>query len=349
MMTNAQIITATYNPTYFTAPYCSTPAVKCQTSTNAPSEGIDGVASFEVNSPNTIDDCSDDSNAIYNQDEYIMRMLIRNTDGLVLTGGTDARITTRVRTANDTSTRTSPYGNDVVQFWYASNANATQPIDWVYLTSKTRSTGTGKEGIVHTTVRLANEGGIQAIRVNYGYNIYYSDASSSCASADGLFDGGGASYIDVDDLVFYVEPGSPTASPTTLSPTTSSEPTLSSEPTMMPTLSTSEPTMMITSGDEEATTAPLPASLTNVTTTAPSLEPTLATTNGTNGTTPTQMPSLSNDDNTDDTLDDDDASIFERLLPFLPNSSTRQQTKSGYNQVLLIGSVTSIVLIISLL
>ena len=82
------------------------------------------MASFEVNSPNTIDDCSDNSNAIYNQDEYIMRMLIRNVDGLVLTGGTDARITTRVRTANDTSSRTFPYGNDVVQFWYASNATA---------------------------------------------------------------------------------------------------------------------------------------------------------------------------------------------------------------------------------
>ena len=345
MMTNAQIITATYNPNFFTAPYCSTPSVKCQTSTN----GINGVASFEVNSPNTIDDCSDNINAIYNQDEYIMRMLIRNVDGLVLTGGTNARITTRVRTANDTSARIFPYGDDVVQFWYASNASA---LNWVYLTSKIRSTtGTtgNNEGIVHTTVKLANEGGIQAIRVNYGYMMYYSDASSSCASLSGGVLDGGASYIDVDDLVFYVEPGSPTTSPTTsLSPTISTEPTMSSEPTMMPTLSI-EPTMMVTTkSEDEETTAPSPASLTNVTTATSSLGPTLATTNEMNGTAPTQMPSLSNDD-TDDSVDDDDVSIFERLLPFLPNSSTQQQTKSSYNDVLLLGSVTSIVLIISLL
>ena len=224
ILTNAQqIITATYNPNY-TAPTCLTPAMKCETVD--PSWGIDGVGFYEPNSPNSIDDCIDYSNTYYGRDEYIMKLLVRNVDGDTITGGANVRITTRINTAENTTSRTVPDDEEVVHFYYTRNVTST-PINWEYITTKTRSTGVG-ESTIHTSVSLDYQGGLQAVRVNLGYGIY---TPQECAS-DGLTDGD--SYVDVDDLVFYVVPGPPSVSPT-LSPTNTDA------PTMMPSVLTSEP------------------------------------------------------------------------------------------------------------
>jgi len=63
--------------------------MKCETVD--PSWGIDGVGFYEPNSPNTIDDCVDYSNTYYGRDEYIMKLLVRNVDGDIITGGTNVR------------------------------------------------------------------------------------------------------------------------------------------------------------------------------------------------------------------------------------------------------------------
>jgi len=218
-----QIITATYNSNY-TAPTCLTPAMKCETVD--PSWGIDGVGFYEPNSPNTIDDCVDYSNTYYGRDEYIMKLLVRNVDGDIITGGTNVRITTRINTAENTTTRIVPDDEEVVHFYYTRNVTST-PINWEYITTKTRDTGVG-ESTIHTSVSLDYQGGLQAVRVNLGYGIY---TPRECAS-DGLTNGD--SYVDVDDLVFYVVPGPPSVSPT-------SSQTNTDVPTMMPSVLTSEP------------------------------------------------------------------------------------------------------------
>lgn len=121
----------------------------------------------------------------------------------------------------------------------------------------------------------------------------------------------------MDDLVFYVEPGPPTTSPT-LSPTNTEY------PTMMPSLSN------------------VPTVLSEVPTSVPSieqsisLEPTIHVTAEPTTASPTssQMPSavpsneaddgltFDSDASDDDEYVDDDGSIFERLLPFLPRNSS---------------------------
>ena len=224
ILTSAQqIITATYNPNY-TAPTCLTPAMKCETVD--PSWGIDGVGFYEPNSPNTIDNCVDYSNTYYGRDEYIMKLLVRNVDGNTITGGTNVRITTRINTAENTTSRAVPDDEEVVHFYYTRNVTSI-PINWEYITTKTRNTGVG-ESTIHTSVSLDYQGGLQAVRVNMGYGIY---TPQECAS-DGLTNGD--SYVDVDDLVFYVVPGPPSVSPT-------SSPTNTDNPTMIPSELTSEP------------------------------------------------------------------------------------------------------------
>jgi len=224
IFTNAQqIITATYNASY-TAPTCLSPAMKCETVD--PSWGIDGVGFYEPNSPNTIDDCDDYSNTYYGRDEYIMKLLVRNVDGNIITGGTNIRITTRINTAENTTTRAVPDDEEVVHFYYTRNVTSA-PINWEYITTKTRDTGVG-ESTIHTSVTLDYQGGLQAVRVNLGYGIY---TPQECAS-NRLTNGD--SFVDVDDLVFYVVPGPPSVSPT-------SSPTNTDTPTMMPSVLTSEP------------------------------------------------------------------------------------------------------------
>ena len=327
ILTNAQqIITATYNSNY-TAPTCLIPAMKCETVD--PSWGIDGVGFYEPNSPNTIDDCVDYSNTYYGRDEYIMKLLVRNVDGDIITGGTNIRITTRINTAENTTSRAVPDDEEVVHFYYTRNVTSV-PIHWEYITTKTRNAGVG-ESTIHTSVSLDYQGGLQAVRVNLGYGIY---TPQECAS-DGLTNGD--SYVDVDDLVFYVVPGPPSVSPT-------SSPTNTDTPTMMPSVLTSEPS---SSPSEVAT----------------SLEPTTETTktelptmiNATDDVIGTQTPSPSGFDddninvgddnpfaNDDDELpDDDDESWFEKLLPFLPNSS--RYTKRDY--IFELGIFSSIILL----
>ena len=234
---NSQIINATYDLT-FNTPSCLIPAMKCETN-NTPVDGVYGVSSFELNSPNTIQNsCNDYSNSIplpYNtsNDEYIARLLVRNADGLIMTGGQTVRIAARIMTVANTTNRIIPVTTgeeEVAHFYYAANASAS-PINWEYVATKTRPIGGGYK-TVQTTVMLANTGGLQAVRINYGYGIY---TPQECAS-DGLTNG--EKFVDVDDLVFYVEPGPPTSSPT-LSPTNmdirTAKPSMKTESTLEPT------------------------------------------------------------------------------------------------------------------
>ena len=323
---NAQTITASYDPT-FNAPSCLTPAMKCETD-NTPGGGIYGVSSFEYNSPNTIDSCNDYSNSIEapqstntSTDEYIAVLKVRNTDGLIMTGGTSIRITSRVMTASNTTTRAIPDTEEIAHIYYTANASAT-PINWEYVTTKVRQLGAGYV-TVQSNHMLAHVGGLQAVRINYGYGIY---TPQECAS-DGLKNG--ESYVDVDDLVFYVEPGPPTSSPTlsptntefpTMMPSISNVPTVISEvPTSLPssTPSTSlEPTIPVTA---EPTTTSSPTS-TQVPSTAPSNEDDDGLTFNND---------VLDDDDDDEYADDDDESIFERLLPFLPRNSSWVASKGS--------------------
>jgi len=239
---SAQIITATYNQNY-TAPTCLTPAMKCETID--PSWGIDGVRFYEPNSPNTIDGCVDYSNTYYGRDEYIMKLLVRNVDGNIITGGTNVRITTRINTAENTTSRAVPDDEEVVHFYYTRNVTST-PINWDYITTKTRNTGVG-ESTIHTSVSLDYQGGLQAVRVNLGYGIY---TPQECAS-DRLTNGD--SFVDVDDLVFYVVPGPPSVSPT-------SSPTNTDTPTMMPSVSLTNEPSSSPSGKSTAVPSIIPTS-----------------------------------------------------------------------------------------
>ena len=243
-VTKAQTIFATYDDS-FGAPRCMEASVKCDSGDAL----LTGVGSFETNSPNTIDGCVDYSYAVNEQDEYNMKLKVRNVDGLVMSGGQNARITSLVNTASDTSGRIPSDESNVAHFYYASNATAA---NWEHLATRTRNTGYGQVNL-HLNFRLADEGGIHAIRVSYGYGQGVHDATNQACASDWVSDG--SSYIDVDDLVFYVSPPlvptlspSPSSSPTISSaPTTSTEPSAvsstmpSSEPSSSPTIPTLSP------------------------------------------------------------------------------------------------------------
>mmetsp|Transcript_25418 Transcript_25418/g.43395 ORF Transcript_25418/g.43395 Transcript_25418/m.43395 type:complete len:177 (+) Transcript_25418:88-618(+) len=112
---NPQPLLASYNSTYG-APACTEVGSSCQTGDFI----IAGVGSFEPNSPNTIDDCSDQSNAVYIEDEYVNRIMVRAKDGGAMMAGSLLQIHVTVSMARDVSNRSKPDAKETLHVYYAS-------------------------------------------------------------------------------------------------------------------------------------------------------------------------------------------------------------------------------------
>mmetsp|Transcript_40005 Transcript_40005/g.83689 ORF Transcript_40005/g.83689 Transcript_40005/m.83689 type:complete len:243 (+) Transcript_40005:2254-2982(+) len=185
-------LTASYDPS-FGAPTCLALGSSCQTDDTM----IAGVGSFEPNAPNTVDSCTDNSNAVIDQDEYVNRIIVRAKDGGTMQAGSWLEIHVTVDKANDVSLRSKTDAGDVVHIFYASETfegSSAADIDvdgthhfanghWRYICSKMAAPWIGGRSEVFSCDFQIPEGnfeanncgslcGIQAIRVNYGYGEY---------------------------------------------------------------------------------------------------------------------------------------------------------------------------------
>eukprot|EP00579_Thalassiosira_antarctica_P014282 CAMPEP_0201936138 /NCGR_PEP_ID=MMETSP0903-20130614/36898_1 /ASSEMBLY_ACC=CAM_ASM_000552 /TAXON_ID=420261 /ORGANISM="Thalassiosira antarctica, Strain CCMP982" /LENGTH=372 /DNA_ID=CAMNT_0048476753 /DNA_START=235 /DNA_END=1353 /DNA_ORIENTATION=- len=216
----SQALMSAYNPS-FGAPACLELGSSCQTDDDM----IAGVASFEPNSPNTIDNCTDKSDAVYQLDEYVNRIIVRSKYGGTMTAGSWLEIHATVSKAVDVSSRSKPDAKETAHMYYASESLETNhPIGvdsthhfgnahWKWICSEMADPG-GVDSIeVFSCDFQIPEGnfdtnGIQAVRINYGYGEY---AIEACTKTP-LW---GEPYSDVDDLMFRIAPapGSPSAMP----------------------------------------------------------------------------------------------------------------------------------------
>ena len=106
------------NDTYFQAPACLDLGSSCSTN----DEEIAGVGSFEPNNSNTVDHCTDNSLAVWGQDEYINRIIVRAVDGGTMTAGEMLQIHVSVSTAKDTSGRSKPDALETMHIYFASDS-----------------------------------------------------------------------------------------------------------------------------------------------------------------------------------------------------------------------------------
>lgn len=115
----SQALYASYDSS-FTAPACLEVGSSCQTDDYM----IAGVGTFETNAPNTVDNCTDSSNAVYQQDEYINRIIVRSKYSGPMTAGDEdwLEVHATVRLANDVSGRTKPDAKEIVHIFYASES-----------------------------------------------------------------------------------------------------------------------------------------------------------------------------------------------------------------------------------
>lgn len=232
----AEVTKAVYDPTHG-APRCLNPSTSCDTGKLLVGVGNDG-GGRERNS-NTIDDCSDASDGIYEQDESVDRIVVRSKDGSLLKSGSEAIIEAIVRTATDTSDRQPSRGVEVAHFYYATNLSST--VDWTYIDTRYAFPNSGSQ--MFTCVYTLPEGEVQAVRVNYGYNEYI---EGPCASIGG--------FTDVDDVLFAVVDCTqedctkvdPLSMPSldTMAPTQSLMPSSSSQPSVFPSISSAPSTSL---------------------------------------------------------------------------------------------------------
>lgn len=119
----------------FGAPYCREIGNVCN------SLGLlTGVGQSEVNSPNTIDECSDYSIGVHRQDESIEQMVVRSVSGKELAVGLEVEVIAIVYTASNTSGRDEPNEKDMGFFFYTSNVH---DINWKFVEAFALDTGTG--------------------------------------------------------------------------------------------------------------------------------------------------------------------------------------------------------------
>lgn len=112
-----QALTATYDPA-FGAPSCRDPGSSCQTDDAM----IAGVAGFEPNFPNTVDNCTDSSNAVSGRDEYINRIIVRSKGGGTMKAGSALEIHVTIDKAVDVSSRSKTDAKETVHIYYASES-----------------------------------------------------------------------------------------------------------------------------------------------------------------------------------------------------------------------------------
>ncbi|KAL7543979.1 hypothetical protein ACHAXR_013459 [Thalassiosira sp. AJA248-18] len=255
----SQALMAAYDPS-FQSPACPDLGSSCQTDDTM----IAGVGSFEPNSPNTVDNCTDSSAAVYQQDEYINRIIVRSKDGGTMTAGSWLEIHATVALAADVSTRSKPNAKETAHIYYASESvEGSQPIGvnstnhfanahWKWICTKMATPGVDFMAVFSCDFKIpegnffgancsSSSCGIQAVRVNYGYGEY---ALEACTETP-LW---GEPFSDVDDLVFRLAPApvspsampsqspsqSPSTSPSILSPSVSPSHIEEANPTSPP-------------------------------------------------------------------------------------------------------------------
>jgi len=205
----------------FGAPYCREIGNVCN------SLGLlTGVGQSEVNSPNTIDECSDYSIGVHRQDESIEQMVVRSVSGKELAVGLEVEVIAIVYTASNTSGRDEPNEKDMGFFFYTSNAH---DINWKFVEAFALDTGTGVKE-VRTRLVLQPGSAVQAIRLTFGYAEY---AIHPCYRR--------RYWQDIDDLVFAVDHSmiaEPSSRPS-VSRLPSIHPTLPIPPTISPSFSPS--------------------------------------------------------------------------------------------------------------
>ena len=166
---------AVYDP-LLRVPVCHETGSSCDTGGTM----IAGVGSYEPNSPNTIDDCNDQSAAVYQQDESIDRIVVRSKDGGLMTAGSTLEILATVSTAVDVSARSNPGHQETVHMYYHNGSTN----GWKYICSKMSPPGVGNfvfscdfevpEDDYYSN--CAFNCGLQVVRVNYGYGEYAVEA-----------------------------------------------------------------------------------------------------------------------------------------------------------------------------
>ena len=173
-LTSAPARAAAYDP-LVGAPLCHQTGSSCDTGDTL----IAGVGGYEQNSPNTIDSCSDQSAAIYQQDESLDRIKVNSKDGDTMTAGAMLEIHATVSTAIDVSSR-SHQGSETMHMHYHSQSTGT----WQHLCTKMSSPGVGNVTLScdfeipagNYFTDCGSTCGLQMVRVNYGYAEYAIEA-----------------------------------------------------------------------------------------------------------------------------------------------------------------------------
>ncbi len=139
---------------------------------------LDGVASSESNSPNTLDGCTDGTSGSYHSDESNDRIVVSTTGGADFVEGATVEV-------DATVWAWSTFTADTLDLYYAADANSPT---WVLIDSIT-ATQAGAHTLSAQYTLPA--GTLQAIRANFRYQ----GSQSPCS---------GGNYDDADDLVFAV-------------------------------------------------------------------------------------------------------------------------------------------------
>ena len=115
---SSQAILSTYNASVG-APTCLDLGSSCRTDDDM----LAGVADFEVHSPNTIDNCTDRSGAVDQQDEYVNRIIVQSQDGGTMVAGQSLVIHVTVTKATNVSTRAKTDAMETLHVYYASESH----------------------------------------------------------------------------------------------------------------------------------------------------------------------------------------------------------------------------------
>ena len=158
-------------------PICSTVGKSCTSGSL-----IDGRASFEINTPNTLDSCADGTSGTYHDDESIDMITVR-TSAPQLQGGVTATIEAKVWAWLSGS-------YDTADFYYSATVGS--DVAWTHIASIRPGSGGLNTLAANYTVPGGSE--LQAVRVNFRFN----GSQSPCSG--GLWD-------EADDLVFSVATG----------------------------------------------------------------------------------------------------------------------------------------------
>lgn len=139
----------------------------------------------ELNTPNSLDDCTDGLTGTYETDESIESITVRSLLGQLQVGATVV-----------IETKVHAYGNgseDYADFYYAADASNRNP-NWV-LIGTAQPNGGGMQTV--STQFILPAGDFQAVRVNFRWGGSGEKKLATC---------GGHNYDDVDDLAFAVAP-----------------------------------------------------------------------------------------------------------------------------------------------